>query len=99
MNQSNDNFEINNPAERDYHIIDIREDFEVTETDYNNLKPHERLSFQRINEWYQNLPVDKPVLFVCEHGRRSYNAAFQIRRATGLEAYSLIGGYALLRGE
>lgn len=71
-------------------LVDVREDAERAQ----GFAPGSRhLPLSRLRDGLGELPVDRPVAFICRSGHRSAMAASAARRA-GLDARNVAGGMA-----
>jgi rhodanese-related sulfurtransferase len=71
-------------------VVDVREEYEREAGHINGTR---HIELVRLSSEADSLDRDRPVIFYCRVGARSQMAA-QAFRASGFEAYSMLGGLA-----
>lgn len=81
-------------AESNFHIIDVREPFELA---VGKLPCALELPMSRFLETAESLDKDHPMIIYCAHGVRSLNVAHWLRE-NGYRAWSMAGGFSEWNG-
>lgn len=82
--------------QRDYQLIDVREDFEY---EFSNIGGT-HIPLGRIMQEIEKLDRDKPVIIQCRSGKRSAQAVSLLEKQEGFEnLYNLKGGILAWKDE
>jgi rhodanese-related sulfurtransferase len=70
-------------------IIDVREpyEYEIARVEGAELQP-----MSRIQQWWQDLPRDEELVFMCHHGSRSANVCMALSQAGFEHLTNMTGG-------
>jgi thiosulfate sulfurtransferase len=80
-------------AQRAFTLIDVRR-ARVREVDGADIPGSSWLDPDQLFTWKDAVPRDRPVVFVCAHGHELSQGAAATLRAMGLDARSLVDGFA-----
>lgn len=78
----------------DYTLLDVREDWEYAD---GHIPGALHIPLSDLDERRADIPADKPVVVVCEHGIRSLMAAEYLADTSFSDVYSLLGGTSAWR--
>lgn len=68
-------------AGHDLMLLDIREPFEWN---IAAIQGSEQRAMSAINDWWQELPTDRPIVVFCHHGVRSAHVCLALAEQAGL---------------
>lgn len=80
-------------AGRGFTLIDVRRE-KVRRADAADIPGSQWLDPEKLFTWKDDIPRDRPVVFVCAHGHEISQGAAGTLRAMGLDARYLIDGFA-----
>lgn len=70
-------------------ILDVRE---VEELNICRLSTYEHIPLGDLLEEFERLPIDQPIVVLCHHGRRSYQASLFLKSHGFAHVLNLKGG-------
>jgi len=78
-------------------LVDVREEDEIAND--GSIAGTTVMPLSRFEDFKEQLPTDRPVVFYCRSGRRSLKAAAIAETWTKQPLYSLAGGWLGYKGE
>ena len=90
-------FELTTLDQRDFVLVDIREEDEIRQKEFHQSYSFINLPFSKAECWFDQIDTNKKYLFICERGLRSAFLVKKMRTKNMLNCFSLSQGLASVR--